>query len=321
MYDSAAAPDVVPDFDQIWYAAVTLLDGRDPYAVIGPGRAFEWSWPLYYPLMAPLSVLPLGLLPLPVARVLFAALPAAILAFVLTRDGPGRLAFFLSGSFMACVKAVQWPPLVACGLLVPWLGFLGAAKPNIGVAAMAGARSARDAGRMAMGASLLTAAAFAIQPGWFGEWREALAAAPHFRSYVLLPGGPLLRLALLRWRRWEARLLLALSLVPQTPSLQAPLLLLLVPRSLRALLVMGLLSFAPLFLSGTPGPTFLDSSSRVGLTTLIYVFLPTLWLVLREPNVGPAPPIVERIASRLPSWLRGIPGGPVGPGGAAYLKG
>src|SRR5436190_3839773 len=47
------------DFDQVWYAAHTLLAGRNPYAEIGPGLPFDWPAPFYYPLTAAVAVTPL----------------------------------------------------------------------------------------------------------------------------------------------------------------------------------------------------------------------------------------------------------------------
>jgi hypothetical protein len=38
--------DVPRDIEQFWFAARTLLHGGDPYAAIGPGRAFQYPWPL-----------------------------------------------------------------------------------------------------------------------------------------------------------------------------------------------------------------------------------------------------------------------------------
>ena len=47
-----ANPDFTSDFDQVWAGARALWEGKDPYAVVGPGREFGWNWPLYYPLPA-----------------------------------------------------------------------------------------------------------------------------------------------------------------------------------------------------------------------------------------------------------------------------
>lgn len=51
------------DIGQIWYAARAGLNGRNPYAEIGPGLPFEWSSGLFYPLPAALAAD--GLAPLP----------------------------------------------------------------------------------------------------------------------------------------------------------------------------------------------------------------------------------------------------------------
>src|SRR5215213_235924 len=48
------------DFDQVWVAAQALLSGRNPYVEIGPGLAFDWPAPLYYPLTAAVAVAPLA---------------------------------------------------------------------------------------------------------------------------------------------------------------------------------------------------------------------------------------------------------------------
>src|SRR3954452_18367061 len=51
------------DFGHLWYATRELLHGRDPYAAVGPGRAFDWPWPLYYPVPSLIASIPLAPLP------------------------------------------------------------------------------------------------------------------------------------------------------------------------------------------------------------------------------------------------------------------
>ena len=65
---------------------------------------------------------------------------------------------------------------------------------------------------------LLVGLCFLVWPGWVPEWLASVARTPH-KSHLLRPGGFLLLLALLRWRRPEARLLAVLSLMPQTTAL------------------------------------------------------------------------------------------------------
>lgn len=43
-------PHAIPsDFAQLWAAARGFLQGVNPYEVVGPGRPFEWDFPLLYP--------------------------------------------------------------------------------------------------------------------------------------------------------------------------------------------------------------------------------------------------------------------------------
>ena len=298
---------ILTDIDQVWFAARAVLDGRNPYALIGPGREFDGPWPLYYPLMAPLSILPVGYLPIGASRVLLAAIPSGLLAFWLTRDDYRFLPLFASGAFLASIKLVQWPPLLACALFFPWLGFLAAAKPNLGLAILAGARSTRDALIMAALVAAITLAAFVAQPGWYTEWREAIGSAPHFRSYMLVPGGQLLLLSLLRWRLPEARLFAALAIVPQTPSLTTALLLLLIPATRIEVSILALLTFIPFFFvqPSAAYPSFSAWADAMGWMLLFTVYLPALVFLLRKPNVGPMPNFIERAVAGLPLWIRG----------------
>lgn len=308
VFDGIAEPDAVPDFDHVWFAATAILEGRNPYQLIGPGREHHYPWLFYYPLTAPTSILPLALLPLPVARALYVALPAGLLAFLLTRDGFGRLPLFISGAFLISVKTAQWGPLVACGLLVPWLGAFCAAKPNLGLGVLTGARSFNALARMLVGVAGVVLLSLAVQPQWPRRWLEVIALAPQPLSIVSLTGGPLLLLALLRWRRWEARMLLLFALVAQTSSAVGTLPLMLVPRSFRALTVLSILSYVPIFFAPQAGQTIEQWAHRENFGTLLTVYLPILWLVLRMPNQGPLPSKLEAAAARLPKWIRGEPG-------------
>jgi hypothetical protein len=307
-FDSVARPDAVPDFDHVWFAARAMLEGRDPYQLIGPGREYNWPWRLYYPLTAPTSILPLALLPLTVARVLYVAVPAGLLAFLLTRDGFGRLPLFLSGAFLYSVKTAQWGPLLLCSLIFPWFGFFCAAKPNLGLGILAGARSFPALARMLAGAAALVILSLIVQPQWPRRWLDVIAQAPQPLSVLSLVGGPILLLALLRWRRWEARMLLIFALVPQTSGAVGTLALLLVPRSFRAVTVLAILSYAPIFYAPQTGQTIEQWAYRETFATMVAVYLPVLWIVLKMPNRGPLPARLEAFAERLPAWIRGTPG-------------
>jgi hypothetical protein len=114
----------------------------------------------------------------------------------------------------------QWTPVMLASLGLPALGLLLVAKPTTGLAIWI----RRPTWWPVAGACLLTGISFALFPHWIGAWRAALAEGlqrPEWRPYVYhaapltQPGGWLLLAALLRWRRPEARMLLALACVPQ----------------------------------------------------------------------------------------------------------
>jgi hypothetical protein len=279
-------PGAVTDFDQIWFAGGALLHGRDPYPLIGPGREFDYQFPFYYPLPAAVIVAPLALLPLLAARMVMVGASAAALAFVSTRDSYHRLPAFLSVAFMINVKIVQWPPLLACALFAPWFGLFLAAKPNLGLAVLAGSRSLRWAIIGGASALAVTVVAFTIQPSWFGEWRSALHGSTHFLSPIMLPVGFPLVLSLLRWRRWEGRLLAALSIVPQTPGVSAAFLLCLIPPTLRGVLLLSLLSAVVVIVLPATNAfaTFTQSAYAGAYATIALLYLPALWIVLRLPK-------------------------------------
>jgi hypothetical protein len=108
-------------------------------------------------------------------------------------------------------------------------------------------------------------------------------------------------LAALRWRTREARLLLAMALVPQVLFFYDQLPLFLVCRTRReALAFIGwgmavmMVYLIPAFV-GFGGPW-----------AMIACYLPALVIVLRRPNEGPAPQWLERWIADWPQSIRGV---------------
>ena len=243
------------DFDQVWFAARALLRGGKPYQEIGPGLQFDWPAPLYYPLTAAIAVMPLSSVGRRLAAVIFAAIASG--AFVWAATPPVARAGCSDHQRLRRVAAetVQWSPLLGAAYGIPWLGALLSAKPTIGFAIFA-ARPTRAALDRARGhCSLLS---LALMPSWPREWISALhhtslatdGGTPYFAP-VGHGGGALSALALLRWRRPEARLVLALACVPQTPLLYETVPLFLVPATITEGGVLWLGSWvAALWLSG-----------------------------------------------------------------------
>jgi hypothetical protein len=297
-----------PDFAQTWFAARALLHGRDPYALIGPGREFPFAFEFLYPLTAPVAILPLTLMDAAKACAVFAFCGAALLAWALMENGFAPLLGIFGAGMVIATQEAQWSPLLAAATIVPFASVFYVAKPTIG-AAMLAARPTRWA---VIGAVVLGLASVALQPRWPAEWLGIVTSppAPGSRAPYYMPvalgAGPLLLLAALRWRRPEARLLLALSFAPQTVGLYESVPLLLVPRSWKesatVLALSHVLLWRLLALQRDPPPSRLF---HAGVASVWLQYLPCLFMVLTRPNEGLLPEWLERRVSRWPSWIRG----------------
>ena len=291
------------DFDQVWFGARAIWSGQNPYQLIGPGRAFHWDWPLYYPATALMLISPLALLPVAVARCVFVAGSAALLAYGLTRESWVRLPLFASCAFMVAVVAAQWSPLMTAVLCMPALAWVVSAKPNIGLALLAADPRARTLGAAALGAIVMIVASLVLLPSWPRDWIAITRAAPHFTIPLLHRGGFLLALVLLRWRRPEARLLAALAILPQNMVIYDTLPLFVIPRTFRQALVLATLNnagFAAGLLLINPHPQSTSANYYSGDLLVACAYLPAMVIVLMRPNEGALPAWIER---RVP-WLR-----------------
>ena len=277
------APFGQSDFDVIWEAARALRHGQSPYAAIAADSAYPERFPLFYPLPAVLLGLPFSWFPFRAARLIFVALGGAVLGGAIGWRRPEIWPVLMSFPFLHAAHNAQWTPYLAAALLVPAWGFVAAAKPNLGLAVLAGSRSRRAAILLVAGSAVVMLASFAARPGWLGEWLEALATAQHFRPLLFRPGGFLMLLALLRWRDPDARLLLALVLVPQTGLHYDALPAMLVSRTkLQALglvVASNLGTIAMPFLDRPVG-AWADATWLTGILLLCTVYLPALAIVL-----------------------------------------
>lgn len=272
------------DFDQLWVGARALLAGADPYVAV---PAAGWPYPLLYPLPAVLLAMPLAAFPLAVARLLAVALMAGALAYAVTRDGWERLPLFASASFLFAAQQGQLSPVLAAAFLVPWLGIVFAAKPTTGGALWL----ARPTSPAIWSGVALLALSFILRPLWPGEWIAATQQVTHVRAPIVYPGGVLALLALLRWRRPEARVLAFLACAPQTFSLAETVpLISLVPASRMETLVLAFGSWAAFaFVGAQQGDaSTLAATIRAHAPYILAgVYLPALVMVLRRPNVAP----------------------------------
>jgi hypothetical protein len=297
------------DLDPLLMGARVLLRGGDPYAAVGPGRAFPWIWPLYHPVTALVAVAPLVALPLGLARAAFVGGGAFAFAWALARAGGTRWRWLVlaSASFVTAVRLAQWSTWLAAALWLPALSILLPVKPNIGAVVLAAHPTRRRALVAAAAAILLALIGTMLDPGWVGAWIAAVRSAPHFSAPIARPWGAPLLLAALRWRRAEGRLLLALACVPQTPGLYDLVLLFAVPVHAVEYALLALLSHAAdqyALHAYASLAEYLAGSARV---TVLALFLPALAMLLARPNEGEIPAWLERRVAPLPRWLRGSP--------------
>jgi hypothetical protein len=286
------------DFDQLYMAAKFLLARRDPYRLIGPGREYNWPFQYFlYPLTSAAGIIPLTILPLATARLVFAGVTSSLYLYALAFQ-PGsrwRYVTVLSKPFQATLLVGQPTFLLASMVTLPWTCAFGAIKPNIAAAVIA-ANPKRPAIIAALlGGVALLAVSLALQPRWPLEWLEMVRADPYRRTAVGQTGGFLL--------------ILALAVVPQTLGMYDGLLLFAIPRRASEFIALVVIShFAFLVTFFDPSLTTMDNYvAATAAAVTHWLFLPTLLMVLWRPNVGVVPAPVERLMSRAPKWLRGQP--------------
>src|SRR5687768_17630766 len=162
------------DFDQLWHAARSLVEGGNPYDTVGPGRPFPWQWPLYYPLPAVIIAVPFAALPVLWARIAFSTLSGAVLGWALGPRVQTHWPILLSAAYIISTSRTQWAPLLLATTWIPALAFVVTAKPNVGLAALAGQRR-NGIVPAAISCALIVVASFIIDPGWVSSWREAIS--------------------------------------------------------------------------------------------------------------------------------------------------
>jgi hypothetical protein len=291
------------DFTGVWRSARLLLGHVDPYRIDTRGSSYPLG-PFAYPLTAAIAALPLAHLPAWLAAGLFVAISVGALAYGVLGGPPFKLLMLGSPCFVMAISLVQWSPLLtAAGMLVP-LGAFAVCKPNLGLALFI----RRPTWWILGGALLLFAASMALVPAWPMEWRRAVSGMSYYRAPVMVLGGPLLLLATLRWRDPDARLLLAMSVIPSNLFLYDQLPLFLIARTQREMLVLFLGSWIAPIVTKLIVPDWVRdeivSQTFMRAPVVAFLFLPALYVVLSRRSDAAIPDLVDRIFNRAIAWNR-----------------
>jgi hypothetical protein len=234
------------------------------------------------------------------ASMLFFGISGLVLA--LTRSGPHRIIALTSFPFYVASAISQGSPLFVAATVYPGLGVLFAAKPTIGLAVWL----YRPQWRIAAAVAAFLVVSWVVQPSWPGEWMAGLGTATHIVAPITYPGGSLVLLALSRWRRPEARLLVALACVPHTTLLYEVLPLFLVPATCGQAALLAVLTL------GCPGTC--DSCRPVSAAAgsrgvLRQAFRGALLSVMCRDGAhaskrGQDPVVIETTFERVAGWWR-----------------
>ncbi len=257
------------DFQWAIHLAQRLMAHQNPY-----------DTPLeQYPLPAAFVALPFLRLPPEVAAGLFYGLSSFFLAFGLTRENYSRLRIFAAYPFWAGVLTAQWSTLIAASAFFPMLLPATMMKPQVGLPVFL----TRLTRRGFLACAVVGAASLVVLPQWPRLWLGQAHNYEHFIPLLIFPG-PLLLLALLRYRDRDAWLLLLAAIMPQRWFFDA-FTLWLIPKSRREILPTVFLSWGAGIWRWYHLPA---NFTEVGRAAVIFLYLPMLAVVLLRPKFGPA---------------------------------
>jgi len=215
------------DFSWAIRAAKYLLAGKNPY-----------DTPLeQYPMTAALFGLPFVWMRPEVAAGAFYGISSALLAFGLTRYGYHRLLVFLAYPYWAGILTAQWSPLIVASAFFPLLLPVTMVKPQIGLPVALTHLTRRGV----IGCVVVVLLSLVVMPRWPFLWFGQLGYYEHFIPLLVLPG-PLLALALWRYRDRDAIFLLLAAIMPERWFFDA-FILWLIPKSRREILATAFFSY------------------------------------------------------------------------------
>ena len=249
------------DFSWSVHLAERLLQRQNPY-----DTPFE-----QYPITAGLFALPFVKLPHEIAGGIFYGISSGVLAFGLVRERYHRLLVFLAYPYWIGLLYVQWSPIIMAAAFFPVLMPLTMAKPQVGLPVFL-SRFSRRGCLLCLSVAVAT---LVVLPRWPLLWLGQLHNYQHFIALLVLPG-PLVLLALFRYRDRDATLLLLTACMPQRWFFDA-FILWLIPKTRREILVTVFFSWSAGIWRWYHLPQTFD---QVGRWIVLSIYLPMLAVVL-----------------------------------------
>jgi hypothetical protein len=262
------------DFGWAIHLAQKRLAGQNPYDT--PEEQ--------YPFTAALIALPFVHLPRELAAAIFYGLSTALLALGLTRTGYHRLLVFLAYPYWIGLLTVQWSTVITAAAFFPLLMPVAMAKPQVGLPVFL----VYFRRRSFWACVVLGVLSLIVMPHWPRQWIGQMGYYQHFFAIWVLPG-PLILLALLRYRDRDAWLLLLTSLMPQRWFFDA-FVLWLIPKSRRELLVTIVFSWCSGIWRWYHQPL---NDLQVGRWIVLSIYLPMLAIVLLRKPAQDGDPTVD----------------------------
>lgn len=279
----------ISDFDIVWQAATALLNGGNPYGLMGPDKVFDLQYPVIYPATAFVVGIPFTLLPEAWATMAFVFLSTLLMAYGITVDGWHRLPIFASLSFLSSAWLGQWSMLMTAVVFLPWVAVFASVKPQATLPIAASAETLRTPIAAAAGTVVLIAISLVILPGWPLEWWHAIWSSPHVSAPITRIGGFAIPIVLLRWRRPEAWLVFLLACVPQTSYPYNVLVLLALAKTWREATILTFISTLGALPELRANVHDLPRLERMGHLMVASAYLPATIMILRRPNEGVGP--------------------------------
>jgi hypothetical protein len=284
-----AQPGKVSDFDQVWQAAIALVNGGDPYVLMGPGLVFHLDDPVLYPVTAFVAVTPFLLLPEIWATMAFLFISTFLMAYGITVDGWHRIPIFVSLSFLTAVWLVQWSMLWTAALFLPWIVVFASVKPQAALPIVAASKSLATPIAAAVGTLVLFAISVVMLPRWPIEWLQLISSSPYVSAPITRLGGFLILLVLLRWRRPEAWLVFLFACIPQTPYPYNVLVLLALANTWREAGLLSIISSLGSLVRQRANVHDLASLDVMANMMVVSAFIPATLMILLRPNEGQGP--------------------------------